>query len=321
MLTSVYIKNCQPHSALKDRTLYEAFYGSKPSIQHLQPFGRECYIHVPYQKRKDGKKLSPRAQRVIFTGYTNTINHYRVFLPDRKKTIVSADIFFPPLQLEGGSPQRKKLIHQHRTPSPQTSLDYTYTNRSEGTHDLWRQWMRENPQVANHMFNTGYPTIDQLILADFKAGKRDEYLGAPYWVYDDNDMAYRETLPEQPVEDEIQSFKGSEHTAIPDDHFLEEVEHQNLDQRSQLPLGYVGLPPPRPMTPPPIPFGQVITCARRVVNPPDRYGFGNDATMLDSPPRPPTPENQPLEGLDESQWANLSVLLIDEPKSYRQAKV
>jgi len=61
VLTSVYIQNHQPHSALKDLTPYEAFYGSKPSIQHLQPFSRGCYIHVPYQKRKDGKKLSPRA--------------------------------------------------------------------------------------------------------------------------------------------------------------------------------------------------------------------------------------------------------------------
>jgi hypothetical protein len=55
VLTSVNIKNHQPHSALKDLTLYEAFYDSKPSIQHLQPVGRECYLHVPYQKRKNGK--------------------------------------------------------------------------------------------------------------------------------------------------------------------------------------------------------------------------------------------------------------------------
>jgi len=29
----------------------------------------------------------------------------------------------------------------------------------------------ENPEVANNMFDTGHPTIDQIILADFKAGK------------------------------------------------------------------------------------------------------------------------------------------------------
>jgi len=49
VLSSVYIKNRQPHLVLKDLTPYEAIYGSKPSIHHLQPFGRECYIHVPYQ--------------------------------------------------------------------------------------------------------------------------------------------------------------------------------------------------------------------------------------------------------------------------------
>jgi len=53
VLISVYMKHCQPHSELKDLTPYEAFYGPKPSIQHLPPFGRECYIHVPYQTQKD----------------------------------------------------------------------------------------------------------------------------------------------------------------------------------------------------------------------------------------------------------------------------
>jgi hypothetical protein len=180
--------------------------------------------------------------------------------------------------------------------------------------------MRENSQQANNMFDSGHPTINRIIMADFKAGKRDEYLGAPFWVYDDNDMAYREALPIEPIEDDIESFDGSVYTAVPDDHSFEEEEYQNPDQQSQLPLGNVGLPPPRPMTPPPIPFGQVVTRAGRVVNPPDRYGFGNDATMLDAPPRSPSPTPE-LEGLEGSQWANLSVLLIDEPKSYRQAKV
>jgi len=108
VLTSVYIENRPPYSALKDLTLYEAFYGTKPSIQHLQPFGRDCYIHVLYQKRMDGKKLSPRAQRAIFTGYTNVPHHYRVFLPDTKQTIVSADTFFPPLKIEGTTPMIKR---------------------------------------------------------------------------------------------------------------------------------------------------------------------------------------------------------------------
>jgi hypothetical protein len=40
--------------------------------------------------------------------------------------------------------------------------------------------------------------------------------------------------------------------------------------------------------------------------------------MYNARPQPPTPE---LEGLEGSQWANLSLLTLEEPKSYRQAKV
>jgi len=163
VLTSVCIKNPQPHSALKDLTPYEAFYGTKPSIQHLQHFGRECYIHVPYQKRTDGKKLSPRAQRAIFTGYTNVPHHYRVFLPDTKKTIVSAETFFPPLKIEGATPMINRRMDQILTPlqcnTPLTSVEYTYNNKGKTSDDMWRQWMDENRQEANNVVDNGHEII------------------------------------------------------------------------------------------------------------------------------------------------------------------
>jgi hypothetical protein len=92
-----------------------------------------------------------------------------VILPNTKKTIVSAAIFFPPLEIEGASPQRKKSIHQHQIPSSQTSLSYIYTNKDKGSDDLWRQWIKENPQEANNMFYNHHPVIDRLIMADFRA--------------------------------------------------------------------------------------------------------------------------------------------------------
>jgi hypothetical protein len=154
-----------------------------------------------------------------------------VFPPDTKKTIVSADIFFPPLEIEGASPQKRKSIHQQQTPSSQTSVEYIYTNKDEGSDDLWRQWMSENSKEANDMFDNHHPVVNRLITADFRAGKRDEYLGAPYWVYDDNNVTYREALPVEPIEDDIQRCDGSVHTAVSNDHFFEEEEeHQNPDQ-------------------------------------------------------------------------------------------
>ena len=106
-------------------------------------------------------------------------------------------------------------------------------------------------------------------------------------------MAYREALPEQ-HDERIQEFDDSIHTVVPADHFLQD-EHQRSNQRSQLPLGLSPppSPPPRPMTPPQIPLEQVVTCAGRVVNPPERYGFENtdiDATMRDAHPQSQIPE-------------------------------
>jgi len=129
--------------------------------------------------------------------------------------------------------------------------------------------MRGNPQEAHNMFNNGHEFICRVLLVDFRDGKREEYLGALYWVYDNNDMAYHEILHVEPGEDNIQSFNRSVRTTIPDYHIFKE-EHPNSDQQSQLPLGSVGLPPPRPMMPPPIPFGQVVTSAGRVDHSPVR---------------------------------------------------
>ena len=88
--------------------------------------------------------------------------------------------------------------------------------------------MRQHPQQANNLADNGYSSINQILLADFKDGKWDQNLGARKWVYDDNDLAYREALSNEPVEDDIESIDRLVLTAIPDDYFFEE-EYQNPD--------------------------------------------------------------------------------------------
>jgi len=125
-----------------------------------------------------------------------------VFLPDTKKTIVSADTFFRPLKIEGATPTIKHRIDQILTPlqsnTPSTSVEYTYNNKGKTWDDMWRQWIDENLQRANDLIDNGYEIIARLMRDDFKEGKTDGYLGTPYWVYDASDMAYRESLPQQP---------------------------------------------------------------------------------------------------------------------------
>ena len=148
----------------------------------------------------NGMKLSPRPLRTIFTRYNNINHHYGVFSPDTKKTIVSADIFFPPLTTEGALPSIHCSINRIFTPlqkSQVTSIVNNYTNKGESSDSVWRKWMAEHPQEANDQFDNGHPTISRLLTPDFMDGKRDGYLWAGYWGYDDNNMVYHEALPQQ----------------------------------------------------------------------------------------------------------------------------
>ncbi|KAI0991193.1 hypothetical protein K3495_g16994, partial [Podosphaera aphanis] len=105
--TFIYTKNRQFHKTVTGMTPYEALHGEIPSTDHLQPFGRECFVHIPKAKRLAGTKFLPRAQKGLFVGYTEALNHYRIFIPENGKVIVSADVNFPPYTMTQKLPVSK----------------------------------------------------------------------------------------------------------------------------------------------------------------------------------------------------------------------
>ena len=85
--TPVYVKNRLPHVALSrdpatnpanDITPFEALNGHKPSIKHLQPFGRACFVHIPEESRPPGSKLLARSIEGRCCGYTESTKIYRI---------------------------------------------------------------------------------------------------------------------------------------------------------------------------------------------------------------------------------------------------
>jgi len=85
---AVYVKNQLPHSRLPDRmTPYPALHGKKPSIKHLQPFGRQCYVHIPEEIRPSGSKLLARSVEGIFIGYTKSNQIYCIWIPSKPNQI------------------------------------------------------------------------------------------------------------------------------------------------------------------------------------------------------------------------------------------
>ena len=100
VLTSLYLKNRQPHKSITDQTVYEVSHCNKPSITHLKPFGCECYVHISKQQRLMGSRLQPKTHRGIFAGYAHNKYNYRIHLPESKQQIISNDIFFLPSKIE-----------------------------------------------------------------------------------------------------------------------------------------------------------------------------------------------------------------------------
>jgi hypothetical protein len=90
-MTVVYIQNRIPHCILKNMTPEEAFFGKKPSEEHLRIFGCPVYIHILKDKRK---KLGPSGKKGIFFGYSETSKAYRIYVPGQQKVEISKAVTF-----------------------------------------------------------------------------------------------------------------------------------------------------------------------------------------------------------------------------------
>ena len=83
--------NRSPTKSLQGLTPYEAWTGSKPTIEHLRIFG--CLPHV---KILGGhlKKLDSRSKPMVFIGYVIGSKAYKFYDPDSRKMEISRDVIF-----------------------------------------------------------------------------------------------------------------------------------------------------------------------------------------------------------------------------------
>ena len=89
--TIVYIQNRCPHIDLGRKTLEEVFTGTRPYVSHICIFGTICYCHVHANNRK---KLDPSGEKRLLVGYSKISKAYKVYIPARRRIIVSRDVQF-----------------------------------------------------------------------------------------------------------------------------------------------------------------------------------------------------------------------------------
>jgi hypothetical protein len=92
LLTANKIRNRSPVSN-KDKTPWELFFGEKPDVSFLRPFGSKAYVLVPKQKRTSKLDMVSTSGKLV--GYAPGCNGYRV-LTGNHKIITSRDVVFSP---------------------------------------------------------------------------------------------------------------------------------------------------------------------------------------------------------------------------------
>jgi hypothetical protein len=89
--TTVYLLNRTPTRSMVGGTPYEAWYGRKPSVDHLRTFG--CVAHVKTVSSHK-RNLADRSTPMIMTGYEEGSRAYHLCNPSTNKVIVTCDVVF-----------------------------------------------------------------------------------------------------------------------------------------------------------------------------------------------------------------------------------
>ena len=74
MNVSAHIQKRVPHSSVKGKTPFEAYFGHKLDVSNFRVFGSTAWARIPHDKRKD---LKPQSVECFFIGY---IEEYKGFL-------------------------------------------------------------------------------------------------------------------------------------------------------------------------------------------------------------------------------------------------
>ena len=89
--TAAYLKNRCPTKSVQGKTPYEAWYGQKPSVDHLRVFGCDAYAHVPKDERG---KFDTKARKCVLLGYGEETKGYRLYDANGRKVLYSRDVQF-----------------------------------------------------------------------------------------------------------------------------------------------------------------------------------------------------------------------------------
>jgi len=90
IMTANYLRNRSPTKML-GMTPYEAYEGTKPSLQHLRIIGSTVYTLIPKERRRQSAKFDDRSQKCRLVGYDGE-SIYRVWNPVTRQVMRVKDV-------------------------------------------------------------------------------------------------------------------------------------------------------------------------------------------------------------------------------------
>ena len=122
--TAFYISNrCLTVSLPKGKTPFEMFFGKKPDLSNLKVFGCTAFKHI--EKHQD--KLSNKATKKVFVGYSEDSEAYILYNPYSKKTSFSRNVSFDETSFEffAAHPSQNVRAFVTEKPAPKQVLTET----------------------------------------------------------------------------------------------------------------------------------------------------------------------------------------------------
>ena len=136
MLTTTYLCNRVPHSALKMETPYKVLYGKEADLSHLKIIGSRAFVHI-----KDSTKLGHTSWEGMVCGFSeNESNSYHVWNPKTRRVVEARNVVFietPPHLIP--QPSQPSLLHRLQSSSlkfTEDTLDDNYVSNEEMLQDV-----------------------------------------------------------------------------------------------------------------------------------------------------------------------------------------
>ena len=89
MHVATYIHNRVPHSSVKGKTPFKAYFGHKPDVSNLRVFGSTTWAHIPLDKRRD---LQLQITECLFIGYLDEYKGFKLLDINTKHIIIERSV-------------------------------------------------------------------------------------------------------------------------------------------------------------------------------------------------------------------------------------